>query len=76
MAKTQLAREQLQSFVDRLSQPDLDRRDGLEIYREAMKAGFDRDALHSVVRFAKMDPADAKEAWAILDLYMTHTILK
>lgn len=75
MAKTALAREQLQSFVDRLSRPDPDRRDGLEIYREAMAAGFDRDALHGTVRFAKMDRADAKEAWATLDLYMSFTVL-
>lgn len=75
MAKTQMAREQLQSLVDRLAQAGLSLPERSALYREAKAAGFDREALTGVVRFAKMDRADAKEAWAILDLYMTYTVL-
>lgn len=70
-----MARDQLRSFVDRLTATDLGTADRREIFREAEDVGFDRDALRLVVHFAKMDTADAKEAWATLTLYMTNSVL-
>ena len=76
MAKTGLARDMLKSFVERLARPHQSLEDRKAIYREAKMAGFDREALRQTVAFAKMDKADAREAWATLDLYMTNTVLE
>lgn len=75
MAKTALARDMLKSFVGRLTRPNQSLEDRKAIYREAKAAGFDREALRQTVAFAKMDKADAQEAWAMLELYMTNTVL-
>lgn len=68
MAKTAAA-EHLRSFIDRIRRNDSPA-DRKEIYREAKQWGFDIPALKLVARFAKMDKADAQEAWATLELYM------
>lgn len=75
LVKSAKAREQLQSLVDRLSR-SVENADKREIYKEAKEAGFDNTALRAVVKFAKMDKADAEVAWSVLSLYMTYTILQ
>lgn len=75
MAKTALAAEQLRSMIGRLSKDGVTAEDRAALYREAKSYGFDRDALKGAVRFAKMDKAEAQEAWAMLDLYVSCGVL-
>lgn len=75
MSRPPLARDQLNSLIQRLTAPDVEPYDAAMAYREARELGFDVTILRQVVRYAKMDPADAKESWNTLVLYMTHSVL-
>ena len=75
MAKTNFAKDQLKSVVDRIERLEEEKAglsaDIKEVYAEAKGNGFDVKALRKVVRIRKQDRAKRLEEEAILDLYLS-----
>lgn len=70
-----VAREQLQSIVDRIerTQQDIDEHKAAqkEIYAESKGLGYDVKALRKLIAQRKRDKDDVAEEAAILDLYQS-----
>ena len=68
-----IARERLQSFVERIEHLE-EEKDALttdirEVYLEAKSIGFDIKIMRQIVRLRKLDRADRQEQEKLLDLY-------
>jgi uncharacterized protein (UPF0335 family) len=74
MTKTNFAKDQLKSVVERIERLEEEKAalsaDIKEVYAEAKGNGFDVKILRKVVRIRKQDRAKRMEEEAILDLYL------
>ena len=68
-----IARERLQSFVERIEHLEEEKvaltTDIREVYLEAKSIGFDIKIMRQIVRLRKLDRADRQEQEKLLDLY-------
>jgi uncharacterized protein (UPF0335 family) len=75
MSKSGFAKDQLQSFIERIERLEEEKAalaaDIREVYSEAKGTGFDVKIMRQVVRLRKMETADRQEQDAILDLYLS-----
>ncbi len=75
MAKTNFAKDQLKSLVERVERLEEEKTalsgDIREVYAEAKGHGFDVKIVRQVVRLRKMDSGQREEQDALLDLYMS-----
>ena len=75
MSKNAFAKDQLQSFINRIERLEEEKAalsaDIKEVYSEAKGTGFDVKIMRQVIRMRKLDKADFQEQEAILDLYLT-----
>ena len=75
MSKTAFAKDQLQSFINRIERLEEEKAalsaDIKEVYAEAKGTGFDVKIMRQVIRMRKLDKADFQEQEAMLDLYLT-----
>jgi uncharacterized protein (UPF0335 family) len=75
MSKAAFAKDQLQSFINRIERLNEEREalsaDIREVFAEAKGTGFDTKIMRQVIRMRKLDKADFQEQEAILDLYLT-----
>lgn len=75
MAKTNFAKDQLKSLVERVERLEEEKSalsgDIREVYAEAKGNGFDTKIVRQVVRLRKLDSSQREEQDALLDLYMS-----
>lgn len=75
VTKTAFAKDQLQSFINRIERLNEEREslssDIREVFAEARGTGFDTKIMRQVIRLRKLDKADYQEQEAVLDLYLT-----
>jgi uncharacterized protein (UPF0335 family) len=75
MAKTNFAKDQLKSLVERVERLEEEKTalsgDIREVYAEAKGNGFDTKIVRQVVRLRKLDSSQREEQDALLDLYMS-----
>ena len=75
MAKTNFAKDQLKSLVERIERLEEEKAalsaDIKEVYAEAKGHGFDVKILRKVVRIRKMDAAERSTEEEMLDLYLS-----
>lgn len=73
MADSEVAGDQLKSFIERIERLEEEKaglaNDISEVYAEAKSAGFDTKVMRQVIRLRKMDRNDRQEQEALLDLY-------
>lgn len=66
-----IAKERLESFIERIEGFEAEKRDLLEnirdVYGEAKSEGFDTKTLRQIVRFRRQE--DYKEEMALLEMY-------
>lgn len=74
MTKSNFAKDQLRSLVERVERLEEERAalsgDILEVYAEAKGHGFDTKIMRQVVRLRKLEPVERQERDALLDLYL------
>ena len=74
MTATEIAKEQLKSFVERVERLEEEKRatadDIRDVYAEAKANGFDTKVLRKVVALRRQDRNERLEQDAILDLYL------
>ena len=68
-----IARERLQSFVERIERLE-DEKDALtadirEVYSEAKSVGFDIKIMRQIVRLRRLDSSDRQRQEELLDVY-------
>ena len=68
-----IARERLQSFVERIERLE-DEKDALtadirEVYSEAKSVGFDIKIMRQIVRLRRLDSSDRQQQEELLDVY-------
>ncbi len=75
MSKTNFAKDQLKSLVERIERLEEEKAalsaDIKEVYAEAKGHGFDVKILRKVVRIRKMDAAERSTEEEMLDLYLS-----
>ncbi len=75
MTKTNFAKDQLKSIVERIERLEEEKQalaeDIKEVYAEAKGNGFDTKILRKVVRIRKMDAAQRSTEEEMLDLYLS-----
>lgn len=75
MTKTNFAKDQLKSIVERIERLEEEKRalaeDIKEIYTEAKGNGFDAKIIRRVVAIRKQDAAKRSEEEELLDLYLS-----
>jgi uncharacterized protein (UPF0335 family) len=75
MAKSNFAKDQLKSLVERVERLEEEKTalagDIRELYAEAKGHGFDTKIVRQVVRLRKMESHEREERDALLDLYMS-----
>ncbi|NWH09074.1 MAG: DUF2312 domain-containing protein [Alphaproteobacteria bacterium] len=75
MAKTNFAKDQLKSFIERIERLEEEKSaiagDLKEVYAEAKSNGFDTKIMRKVIRIRKQEPNDRAEEDAMMDLYMS-----
>lgn len=75
MSKTNFAKDQLKSLVERIERLEEEKAalsaDIKEVYSEAKGHGFDVKILRKVVRIRKMDAAERSTEEEMLDLYLS-----
>ena len=75
MTKTNFAKDQLKSLVERVERLEVEKRaltdDIKEIYVEAKGNGFDTRIIRQVVRIRKMDAAERSTQEELTDLYLS-----
>ena len=75
MTKTNFAKDQLKSLVERVERLEVEKRaltdDIKEIYVEAKGNGFDAKIIRQVVRIRKMDPVQRQTDEELTDLYLS-----
>jgi len=75
MTKTNFAKDQLKSLVERVERLEVEKRaltdDIKEIYVEAKGNGFDAKIIRQVVRIRKMDPVQRQVDEELTDLYLS-----
>ncbi len=75
MAKSNFAKDQLKSIVERVERLEEEKAalaaDIKEVYAEAKGHGFDTKILRKVVRIRKMDAAERSTEEEMLDLYLS-----
>ena len=75
MSKTNFAKDQLKSLVERIERLEEEKAaqsaDIKEVYAEAKGHGFDVKILRKVIRLRKQDTAKRQEEEALLDLYLS-----
>jgi uncharacterized protein (UPF0335 family) len=75
VTKTAFAKDQLQSFINRIERLSEERQaisdDIKEVFSEAKGSGFDTAIMRKVIALRRMDKADFQEFEAVLDLYLT-----
>ena len=75
MTKTNVAKDQLKSIVERIERLEEEKQalaeDIKEVYAEAKGNGFDTKILRKVVRIRKMDAAQRSTEEEMLDLYLS-----
>lgn len=75
MAKTNFAKDQLKSLVERVERLEEEKAalasDIKEVYAEAKGHGFDTKILRKVIRIRKMDAAERSTEEEMLDLYLS-----
>lgn len=74
-AKTNFAKDQLKSLVERIERVEEEKSalagDIREIYAEAKGHGFDTKIMREVVRLRKLDSGERSERYTLLDLYLS-----
>lgn len=76
MSKTELAREQLRRFVDRLARPGIMHNARQGIFKEARVMGFDQAALKVAVLIRQAgDEHEQRELWETAKLYVEKGLL-
>jgi uncharacterized protein (UPF0335 family) len=74
MANTQLAKDQIKAFVERIERLEEEKSqtagDIRDVYAEAKGTGYDVKALRSIIRLRKMDTDERRESQAVLETYM------
>ena len=70
-----IARERLQSFVERIERLE-EEKDALtadirEVYSEAKSVGFDIKIMRQIVRLRRLDSSDRQRQEELLDVYKT-----
>ena len=74
MTKTNFAKDQLKSLVERVERLNEEKAalntDISEIFKEAKGVGFDTKIMRQVVRLRKMEKHEREEQDALLDLYL------
>ena len=75
MAKTNFAKDQLKSLIERVERLEEEKAalasDIKEVYAEAKGHGFDTKIMRKVVRIRKMDAAERSTEEEMLDLYLS-----
>ena len=75
MTKTNFAKDQLKSLVERIERLEAEKQtiadDIKEIYVEAKGNGFDAKIIRQVVRIRKMDPVQRQTDEELTDLYLS-----
>lgn len=75
MAKTNFAKDQLKSIVERIERLEEEKAalsaDIKEVYAEAKGNGFDVKILRKVIRIRKMDASERSTEEEMLDLYLS-----
>jgi len=75
VSKTNFAKDQLKSLVERIERLEEEKAalsaDIKEVYAEAKGHGFDVKILRKVVRIRKMDAAERSSEEEMLDLYLS-----
>ena len=75
MTKTNFAKDQLKSLVERIERLEAEKQtiadDIKEIYVEAKGNGFDAKIIRQVVRIRKMDPVQRQVDEELTDLYLS-----
>jgi uncharacterized protein (UPF0335 family) len=75
MSKAAFAKDQLQSFINRIERLKEEREalsaDIREVFAVAKGTGLDTKIMRQVIRLRKLDKADYQEQEAVLDLYLT-----
>ncbi|MCC6920768.1 MAG: DUF2312 domain-containing protein [Alphaproteobacteria bacterium] len=75
VTKTNFAKDQLKSIVERIERLEEEKQalaeDIKEVYAEAKGNGFDTKILRKVVRIRKMDAAQRSTEEEMLDLYLS-----
>ncbi len=75
MTKTNFAKDQLKSVVERIERLEEEKAalaaDIKEVYAEAKGNGFDTKILRKVIRIRKMDAAERSTEEEMLDLYLS-----
>ena len=75
MTKTNFAKDQLKSLVERIERLEAEKQtiagDIKEIYVEAKGNGFDTRIIRQVVRVRKMDPVQRQTDEELTDLYLS-----
>lgn len=74
MAKSNFAKDQLKSIIERIERLEEEKASlggGIkEVYAEAKGHGFDTRILRQLIRLRKLDAAEREEQQALIDLYM------
>jgi uncharacterized protein (UPF0335 family) len=74
MASSQISRDQLRAFIERVERLEEEKKaiadDIKEVYAEAKASGFDTKVMRQIVRIRKQDANERAEQEAILDLYL------
>lgn len=75
MAKTNFAKDQLKSLIERVERLEEEKAalsaDIKEVYGEAKGHGFDVKIMRKVIRIRKMDAAERSTEEEMLDLYLS-----
>ena len=75
MTKTNFAKDQLKSLVERVERLEVEKQaladDIKEVYVEAKGNGFDAKIIRQVVRVRKMDPVQRQTDQELTDLYLS-----
>ncbi|HRE60182.1 MAG TPA: DUF2312 domain-containing protein [Micropepsaceae bacterium] len=75
MAKSNFAKDQLKSLIQRIERLEEEKAalaaDIREVYAEAKSHGFDTKVVRQVVKIRKMDNDDRAEQEELLDLYLS-----
>jgi uncharacterized protein (UPF0335 family) len=75
MAKTNFAKDQLKTIVERIERLEEEKAalaaDIREVYAEAKGNGFDTKILRKVIRIRKMEPSERTTEEEMLDLYLS-----
>lgn len=75
MAKTNFAKDQLKSLIERVERLEEEKAalaaDIREVYAEAKGHGFDSKIMRKVVRIRKMDATERSTEEEMLDLYLS-----